>query len=354
MILVTGANGFLGRNLVGELHRRGYRIRAMVLAGGLPGELESKVAETVHGDVLDRDLVQRAAGGCEAVIHAAAVTSIWPSRNELQRRINVGGTANVIRGAQKAGVRRVVYVGSASSFGYGTKEDPGDETREYRSGIYGLDYFDSKYEAQTLVRRAAERGDLPAVIVNPTYMFGPGDAKPGPGLLILGVYHQRIPGGATGGRNYASVKDVAVGIANALERGTVGECYILGNENLSYGELFSKISGVIGRPASGLAFPAWLAKAAGLAGSIYGRLFKVMPPVSLAMVKLAMSGHYYTAGKAVRVLEMPQRPVETAIEEAFAWFRDKGYLDIAILRRSLRARPQPRRTRARGFAAKAT
>jgi dihydroflavonol-4-reductase len=122
----------------------------------------------------------------------------------------------------------------------------------------------------------------------------------------------------------------------------------------SYGELFGKISEVIGRPASGLAFPAWLAKAAGLAGSIYGRLFKVMPPVSLAMVKLAMSEHYYTAGKAVRVLELPQRPVETAIEEAFAWFRDKGYLDIAILRRSLRAHPQPRRTRARGFAAKAT
>ena len=253
MILLTGANGFLGSNLIDELNSRKYRIRAFVGPGNTEINLDGKVAPR---------------GGTSDAIHAAAETSIWPPRNELQRRININGTANIMEAARQAGVRRVVYVGSATSFGYGTKELPGDESREYKGGSYKLDYFDSKYEAQSLVLQAVQRGDVPAVVVNPTFMFGPYDAKPGSGTLILGTYHHKIPGGGTGGRNYVSVKDVAVGITNALETGTIGECYILGNENLSYSELFEKISGVIGKPASKVTYPLWLGKIAGLAGSI--------------------------------------------------------------------------------------
>jgi len=332
MILLTGANGFLGCNLIDELGSRKYRIRAFVGPGNTEINLDGKVAEVCRGDILNKNALQDAAEGCDAIIHAAAVTSIWPPRNELQRRININGTANVMEIARRAGVRRVVYVGSAASFGYGNKELPGDETQAYRGGIYKLDYFDSKYQAQTLVLRAVQRGDVPAVVVNPTYMFGPYDAKPGSGTLILGTYHQKIPAGGTGGRNYVSVKDVAVGITNALEMGTVGECYILGNENLSFRELFEKISSVIGKPASKVTYPVWLGKIAGLAGSIYGRMFKVMPALTLVLVKMALAEHYYTARKAVQALQLPQTPVEVAIDEAFKWFRDNGYLDIEVLR----------------------
>jgi len=332
MILVTGANGFLGSNLIDELSIRKYRIRAFVGPGNTEIALDGKVAEIFHGNILNKDTLHEAAKGCDAIIHAAAVTSIWPPRNELQRRININGTANIMEAARQAGVRRVVYVGSATSFGYGTKELPGDETREYKGGSYKLDYFDSKYEAQSLVLQAVQRGDVPAVVVNPTFMFGPYDAKPGSGTLILGTYHHKIPGGGTGGRNYVSVKDVAVGITNALETGTIGECYILGNENLSYNELFEKISGVIGKPASKVTYPLWLGKIAGLAGSIYGRVFKVMPALTLVLVKMAISEHYYTARKAAQALQLPQTPVEVAIDEAFKWFRDNGYLDIKVLR----------------------
>jgi dihydroflavonol-4-reductase len=332
MILVTGANGFLGSNLIDELSSRKYRIRAFVGPGNTEINLDGKVAEVCHGNILDNDGLHEAAKGCDAIIHAAAITSIWPPRNELQRQININGTANIMEAAKQARVRRVVYVGSATSFGYGSKELPGDETQAYKGGIYKLDYLDSKYEAQSLVLQAVQRGDVPAVVVNPTYMFGPYDAKPGSGTLILGTYHQKIPGGGTGGRNYVSVKDVAVGITNALEIGTIGECYILGNKNLSYSELFEQISNVIGKPASKVTFPVWLGKIAGLAGSIYGRVFKVMPALTLVLVKLAISEHYYTARKAIQALQLPQTPVEVAIDDAFKWFRDNGYLDIKVLR----------------------
>jgi len=338
MILVTGANGFLGSNLIDELSSRKYRIKAFVGPGNTEIILDGRVAEIFHGNILNKDALHEAAKSCDLIIHAAAVTSIWPPRNELQRRININGTANIVEAARQAGVRRMVYVGSATSFGYGSKELPGDETREYKGGSYKLDYFDSKYEAQSLVLQAVQRGDVPAVVVNPTYMFGPYDAKPGSGTLILGTYHHKIPGGGTGGRNYISVKDVAVGITNALEMGTIGECYILGNENLSYSELFEKISGVIGKPASKVTYPLWLGKIAGLAGSVYGRMFKVMPVLTLVLVKMAIAEHYYTTRKAVQALQLPQTPVEAAIDEAFNWFRDNGYLDIKVLRDKVQKR----------------
>jgi dihydroflavonol-4-reductase len=338
MILVTGANGFLGRNLIDELHRRKHRIRAFVGPGNTKHNLDGRVAEILYGDILDAGVVRRAAEGCDTVIHTAAVTTIWPRRNAAQRKINIDGTANILEAARNAKVKRMVYVGSATSFGCGSKEDPGDETRAYCLGSYGLDYFDSKYEAQQIVLRAARNGDVPAVVVNPTYMFGPYDSKPGSGTLILGVYHQKLPGGGTGGRNYASVKDVAVGIANALEKGRIGECYILGNENLSYSELYAKISAVTGKPAARSTWPAWLGKAAGLAGSIYGRVFHVVPALTYVLVKLALSEHYYTAKRAVEVLEMPQTPIETAIDEALGWFRDNGYLDLRFLKEKVQRR----------------
>jgi dihydroflavonol-4-reductase len=338
MILVTGSNGFLGRNLIDELFSRKYRIRALVGPGNMAHNLDSKVAEVVLGDILDDAALAQAVSGCQAVIHAAAITSIWPPRSETQRRINIDGTAKVLEAAKAAKVKRVVYVGSATSFGYGSKEDPGDETRTYLGGSWGLDYFDSKYEAQKLVLQSAQSGDVPAVVVNPTYMFGPYDAKPGSGTLILGTYHQKLPGGGTGGRNYASVKDVAVGIANALEMGEIGKCYILGNENLNYFELFAKISSVIGKPATNRTWPAWLGRIVGLAGSVYGRVFNVMPALTLKLVNLALAEHYYTARRAVESLGLPQTPIETAIEEAFRWFRDNGYLDLKFLKQRVQRR----------------
>ena len=117
MLLLTGANGFLGRNLIEELNRRNYQIRAFVGPGENLYDFYDKVAEVRRGDILDRELLQEAARGCCGIIHAAGHTSIWPPRNALQRLINIEGTANMIEAARKAGVKRVVHVSSAIAFG---------------------------------------------------------------------------------------------------------------------------------------------------------------------------------------------------------------------------------------------
>ena len=184
-ILLTGADGFLGSNLVRELLERGYKVRALVEPGRDSKSLNGLDVEICQVDILDPRKVKEAVNSCSSIIHTAAVTATWPSRSEIVKKVNIQGTRNIIDAAKERGVRRLVYVGSANSFGFGPKESPGDETRTYSASRYGLDYFNSKHQAQTMVLEEVRDNGLKAVIVNPTFMVGTYDATPGFGVIIL-------------------------------------------------------------------------------------------------------------------------------------------------------------------------
>ncbi len=327
-ILLTGADGFLGNNLVRELILRGYEVRALIQPGRNSSTLEELNIELFNGDILNSSDVLKATKGCNAIIHTAADTTTWPSRTGLIRKVNVEGTGNIIAAALNRGIEKYVHVGSANSFGFGSKDNPGDETMPYRASKYRLEYFDSKHEAHKLVMNEISGNGLRAVVVNPTFMIGPFDSKPGFGTVILAIYNGRMPGCAVGGRNYIHVSDVAVGTINALERGRIGECYLLGNQNLSYREIFNMIAEVVGVKPPKVTFPPFVTKLYGILGSLYGTITQKSSIVSFALARIACDEHYYTAQKAVRELELPQTPIETAIEDAFIWFKQNGYLEM--------------------------
>ncbi|MFW6289102.1 MAG: NAD-dependent epimerase/dehydratase family protein [Spirochaetota bacterium] len=326
MVCLTGADGFVGSNLTRELVRRGHAVRGMVQPNRSTVTIDTLPVSKVAADLLDPESVRRAVEGCDAIIHVAASTAIWPARSQLVRRINLEGTKNVLDAARRERVKRMVHIGTANTFAPGTKESPGTETGEYTSHKYGLDYMDSKYAAHLEVQRAAERGDVPAIEVNPTFMWGPFDRVPGAGKMILRVYRREVPGFASGGRNCVSVKDVAVAIANALTMGRVGESYILGNVNLSYSEIFTTISRVVKIPVPHRVFPNWVVRATGVAGSTVALFRRLEPVVTKQMAEISCDGHYYSPAKAVRELKLPQTPVEVAIEEALEWFLANGYI----------------------------
>ena len=221
----------------------------------------------------------------------------------------------------------MVYVGSANSFGFGPITQPGDESKPYQSAQYGLGYMDTKYAAHCLVLDSVRKERLPAAIIAPTFMFGPFDSKPGSVRVILAVAKGQVPGFSAGGRCYIHVKDVACGASNALIDGAVGESYILGNENLTYKEIFEKIAAVAGVRAPRISFPSSISKTVGFFGSVYGNLLKAEPKISLQMAKIASHEHYYSSAKAVRELSLPQTPIKTAIEDALRWFCDNGYMN---------------------------
>jgi dihydroflavonol-4-reductase len=326
-LLVTGADGFLGCNVVRVLLERGHQVRALILPERTAFLLDGLEIERFNGDLLDPDAVLKAAQGCEAVIHTAAVTRTNPAKSSYLRSVNIQGTRHVIDAVRSNGVGRLIHVGTANTFGFGSKDDPGDETRPYSAFKYNLDYFNSKYEAHRLVIGEVENNGLQALVVNPTFMVGPYDAVPGFGVIILALYHRRMPGYAVGGRNYIHVRDVAVGIANALERGRIGESYIMGNRNLSYREIFNLIASVVGVSPPRFTYPPFLTKLYGMLCSCRGILPGKPPPMNLALARIACDEHYYTSEKAIGELGLPQTPIERAVEEAFIWFRENGYLE---------------------------
>ena len=340
-VFLTGPDGFLGSNLIRELLRRGHEVRAMLQAGRDPSTIADLPIEKTNGDLLDPDSIVSAMDGCDAVIHAAASTAIWPPRSRAVCAINIDGTRNVLDAAKRNRVKRMVHVGTANSFASGTRDKPGDETGPYTFGRYGLDYMDSKYVAHQIAQSYARKGDVPVVEVNPTFMWGPYDRAPGAGKMILRVCRGEAPGHAKGGRNCAAVKDTVVAIANALTMGSVGEAYILAGENLSYREIFRKIGDVVNVKVRDRGYPNWIVKLTGIAASTWGVISRTEPVVSRAMARISCDEHFYSPAKAIRDLQLPQSPIEEAIEEAYKWFVANGYV-FDSEGRLLRRIPTPR------------
>ncbi len=326
-VFITGADGVLGNNLVRILLERSCKLKVFIETGRKAAYLEELEAEKCYGSILDYPKLLEAVKGSDIIIHAAAKTDTWPPRHSDYWKVNVEGTRNIIAAAREAGVKRLLHIGTANSFGPGDEESPGDETRPYAAGRYKLDYMCSKYAAQQLVLEAVKKDGLDALVLNPTFMIGPYDAKPSSGTMILAVYDGKMPGYPPGGRNFVYVKDVAVAIANAMEKGKKGECYILGNENLSYKEAFSKMASALGVKAPSLKMPRFLTLAYGGLLSTASSLFRFTPSITYPLALISTEKHYYTSKKAVSELGMPQTPLNEALREAVEWFRDKGYIN---------------------------
>ncbi len=325
-IFITGGDGFLGSNLVRELIKRGHSIKVLVQPNRQTSTLEGLDIEIVEGDLLNLEQLIVVAQGSDAIYHVAANTSIWPSKNELVNKINIEGTRNIISLSKHLNISKLIYVGTANSLNFFTKDNHGVEGTAYITGKYGLDYIDSKYKAHQIVLDAVKEG-VPAVVVNPTFMLGPYDSMPSSGAMIIAVYQQKLPGYAPGGRNYICVKDAAIGIANALEKGKVGESYIIGNKNLSYKEAFSLIASVLDVEPPKISMPKFAVLAYGKISMFIYRITGSKPVVSYPMAKIACDTHYFSAAKAVRELGLPQTPVEEGIKESFNWLLSNGKIE---------------------------
>jgi dihydroflavonol-4-reductase len=239
----------------------------------------------------------------------------------------VTGTENVLRAAAAAGVRRVVHCSSVDALGLPPRGQSSDETARWNWDELGLEnaYARSKYEAQCVALAAAREGQ-DVVVVCPTFMFGAYDPHPSSGAMILAAARNPFLPVLPGGNNFVDVEDVAEGMIAAAARGCPGEVYILGNENMTYGEIFARISTILGRRAPRLPVPYAAARLAGWGGDLSQRLSGKETQINSAVARLGFVDHFYDPSKAVRELGLRCRPVEGALRRAVDWFRQVGML----------------------------
>ena len=325
-VLVTGPDGLLGSNLIRELLNRGYSVTAMTENDKKSLTIENLPIQRIVANLLDAQDIINATVGMDTVIHCAASTSMFPARSEIINKINIGGTQNIVDACKKNKVKGLIYVGTANSFSSGNLHNLGTEKNLYSSENYGLDYMDSKYKAQLIVLENAKNGSLNAIVVNPTFMIGPFDSRPSSGEMGLSVYKRKIPGYTLGGKNFIAVKDVAVAITYAITNARNGECYILGNENLTYKKAFEKIAKTIGVSPLRINFPTKVVLAFGKINSFLATTFKYTTKMPYELTLLSSEIHYYSSAKARAELGLPQTPIEGAIKDCFEWFLENGYL----------------------------
>ena len=322
-ILITGASGLLGNHLTRTMLSGGHHVRAIIESEKEIWGIDSLPIERYVCDLRKAVQVKGSASGMDIIIHAAADTSVWPCRSKNVGDVNIRGTQLMIAEALASDVKKFIYVSSASAFGAGTKQNPGTENTFYDRYKYRIDYFESKYLAQEAVLNAVRKRDLPAVIVNPTFMIGPYDFKLNAARLIMSIMKKKIPGYSPGGRNFVYAQDVAVAIRNAIMNGEIGECYILGNENLSYREFFKMVAEVTGSEVPTIHIPKPLVLIVSFIQSQWATFSGKPPLLGYNLAKGSCYNSFYCSEKAWNNLNLPQTPITEAISSSVDWLRDQ-------------------------------
>jgi len=324
--LITGATGFVGSAVARALCQRGWQIRALVRPGADQRNLRELPVELSSGDLGDPAALATALSGCEALFHVAADYRLGVADPEPLYRCNVQGTRNVIDAAQRAGVARIVYTSSVATVGLPADGSPGNEDTPVTLADMIGHYKRSKFLAEELAREFARAG-APVVIVNPSTPIGPGDIKPTPtGQMVLDAAAGRTPAYVDTGLNVVHVDDVAAGHLLALERGRIGERYILGGENLALREILAQICRLAGRGPPRIRLPHSALLPVAYAAEAFARLTGRGTRVTVEAVRLARKHMYFSSEKAVRELGYRWRPPALAFEDALLWFREQGKL----------------------------
>jgi dihydroflavonol-4-reductase len=325
-VLVTGSSGFVGAAVARALAARGAKLRLLVRATSPRTNLEGLDAEVATGDMRDEASVAKALAGCRYLFHVAADYRIWARDPEEIVRNNLAGVEAVMSAALAAGVERVVYTSSVATLRI-PKDGPGDETGPLAPEEAIGAYKRSKVVAERRVERYVAEQGLAAVIVNPSTPMGPRDVKPTPtGRIAVEAARGRMPAYVDTGLNIVHVDDVAQGHLLALEKGRIGDRYVLGGQDASLSEMLGVIAGLTGRPAPRLRLPIAplypLAEIAELVGRVSGK----EPFLTRDSLKMASHHMYFSSAKAERELGYSARPYAEALRDAIAWFEANGYL----------------------------
>ncbi len=323
-VLVTGATGLVGGAVARELAARGHHVRILARPTSDASVLADVPLEISHGDVLDAASVRRALDGCDALVHTAGIVGFRAGLEAQLLEVNGRGVEIVLGAALEAKVRRAVLTSSVAVLGGTRAPAVQDETSPGNADALGIPYFTSKQMGERTALALASKG-LPVTVVRPAYVLGPGDVHGSSSATLVAIVRRRIPAYVDGGASLCDVRDVARGHAEALERGGVGEVYILGGHNLTMREMMERVAALAG-VSPPRRVPYAVALGAATLQEAWAKLSGGRAPMTRDLVRTAALYTFVSSAKAQRDLGYAIRPFDEMVRDTLRWFIARGRL----------------------------
>ena len=323
-VVVTGATGHVGANLVRALLAKGRPTRCLVHVNRQA--IEGLDTEIIQGDVCDQERLCHAFNGAEVVYHLAANISLLMDDWPLLESVNIIGTRNVVEACLRCGVRRLVHFSSVHALVQEPMRTPVDESRPLVESRQCPPYDRSKAAAEREVQRGVELG-LDAVIINPTAIIGPHDYQLSYfGEALLALARCKLPGLVTGGFDWVDVRDVVEGAMRAEEQAPTGAKYLLSGHWVSICDIANMVADFTGMPAPGFVCPLWLARLGTPVVTAFSSLKEKWPLYTSVSMRALRSNRNISHEKATRELGYQPRPFRETLIDTLQWFEENGQL----------------------------
>ena len=329
--VVTGAGGFIGSVLVRELIARGRSVRAIVRSN--KKSLEELDIEIVTADIRDSSSLDRALTGAESVFHLASVISLSGDRSGSVTETNIDGARNVAEAALKNGVKKFIHCSSIHVFDLKERGNTINENT-IRVTTDSPVYDRTKYAGETAVRDLIKMG-LPALVIHPTGVLGPGDHRPSRmGQVLIDLSSKKLPALISGGFDWVDVRDVCAGALAAEEFGRIGESYILSGQWHSTRQLATFGEEITGTPPPTLDLPMWIAQGIAPIGSLLGKITSNEYRLNSDTVSALNAARTISSAKAETELRFKSRPIRDSVHDAYKWFEKFGLLKNPLLHKN--------------------
>ena len=323
MVFVTGGTGFIGTKLVNALVERGHTVHVLVRAASNRDGLRHERIKFVEGDITNPDSLVAGMKGCTQVYHLAGYPRNWSKDPSIYTRINVDATHSVFEAAKKNHVRRVVFVSSIVTLGPSRPGEVRNETSPRITSHYYTEYERTKAIAEADAMRMAKEG-FPVVIVLPTRVYGPGKLTEGNSVSLMidqydrGLIPIQLNRGVNVG-NYAFVDDLVGGFILAMERGKIGERYILGGENASLSRLFELADEVSGKKHFQMNMPPRVALMYAGIQQFAAKTLGIYPQITPPWIETFLQDWAYSCAKAQKELGYRVTPLSDGIRKTYEW-----------------------------------
>lgn len=324
-ILVTGANGLLGHHVVMELLRQQHSV-SIIVRNLSNIYFDLKMVNVTVGNFCNLDDLMKAAQGCEAIIHIAALTSTHLLHYSDYEIINVEGSKTIINVANKLNINRLIYVSTSNTVGYNNDGISVQEKMPIQFPFSKSFYARSKVEAEKLFMELSEQANKQVIIINPTFMIGAWDVKPSSGKLMLMGYKKPILFIPSGGKNFVAASYVASVISKSLDMNLNAEKFIVSGVNLSFRHFYEKQKSIGNYSQRIIVLPNTLLRIIAGIGDLIRYLGIKTDLCSMNINQLLIQENYSNT-KQEKHIKIPQQPLEQAIDEALNWFIKRGKIN---------------------------